>query len=295
MIRLVIGAFVVLFTSMSGLLVYEYTTLKQETARLVEIRDEYQTYTTAFRKILRDYQRLKDDDGASEEDEEKKKEERSFLVLNREPSHLASSTQHYLKERRMGRILSKLQASGQWVSTDAPSLTARHGRMHRRRHRYRDSVLVAAQLARHRALMRGKTLVTDISFAWPIDRSHFWISSFFGMRRKPDRTWGFHYGIDMAAIKGTAVKAAGAGVVVEAGNNKGYGNTVVIMHDNKYRSRYAHLQRISVRVGQQVEQGQYIGTVGDTGLVRKRGRYASHLHFEVYVHGKKVNPLYFFI
>ena len=145
------------------------------------------------------------------------------------------------------------------------------------------------------ALPICKKLVTDISFAWPLDRSQFWISSFYGARRKPDRSWGFHYGIDMAAIKGTPVKAVAPGVVVEAGVNKGYGNTVVIMHNRKYKSRYAHLHRIYVRVGQSVDIGHCIGAVGDTGLVRKRGKYASHLHFEAYVYNKRVNPLYFFV
>ncbi len=92
------------------------------------------------------------------------------------------------------------------------------------------------------------------------------------------------------------VYPAADGVVVEARNAQGYGKTVVIAHNRKYKTRYAHLHTINVRVGQNVTPDMMLGRVGSTGTVRsKRGRdAASHLHFEVYVFGKKVNPMYFF-
>ena len=130
-------------------------------------------------------------------------------------------------------------------------------------------------------------------FSCPIERDSFWISSRFGPRPKPDGSPGFHYGLDMAAIRGTPVKAAGEGVVVEAGYTPGYGNTVVIAHNRKFKTRYAHLAKITTQVGAKVTASTVIGKVGDTGSVRKRGQDASHLHFEVYVFGKRVNPLYF--
>ncbi|MGC2310223.1 MAG: M23 family metallopeptidase [Candidatus Babeliaceae bacterium] len=135
----------------------------------------------------------------------------------------------------------------------------------------------------------------DMIFQWPIEKHAFWLSSPFGSRKKPNGTWRFHTGIDMAAIRGTSVKAAAAGHVVEAYYDKGYGNTVLIMHSRSVKTRYAHLAKIVVVAGQKVETGQMIGTVGNTGHTysHKRGHDTSHLHFEIHVHGKKVNPLYY--
>ena len=100
----------------------------------------------------------------------------------------------------------------------------------------------------------------------------------------------------MAAVKGTPVKAAGTGIVTVASYQSGYGNTVVIVHDRKFKTRYAHLDKILVKTGTEVYQNTVIGKVGATGFVRKKGRDASHLHFEVHVFGKnKVNPFYFMI
>ena len=69
---------------------------------------------------------------------------------------------------------------------------------------------------------------------------------------------------------------------------------VLITHQNHFKTRYAHMQNIRVKVGQQVKKGDIIGTVGNTGNVRHRkGRDGTHLHFEVFVAEKRVNPLIF--
>lgn len=133
----------------------------------------------------------------------------------------------------------------------------------------------------------------DFVFSWPIDLQSFWLSSLFGPRRRPNGHVEFHHAIDMAACKGTPVKAAASGKVVLAQNLSGYGNCVMLEHNSRYKTRYAHLHRIMVRQGQTVDTGDVIGSVGDTGLVRKSGRDASHLHFEVHQDGRRVNPLGF--
>ncbi len=131
----------------------------------------------------------------------------------------------------------------------------------------------------------------DFTFHWPLELHHFWLSSLFGARKKANGQPGFHYGIDLAALKGTPIKAAAAGKVIQAQFIPGYGNNILIQHNKYYRTRYAHLHKINVTTGQQVAQGQKIGTVGDSGSVRKSGRDASHLHFEIYHNGSHVNPL----
>ena len=130
--------------------------------------------------------------------------------------------------------------------------------------------------------------------SWPVDSALFWISSYFGPRTIRGRK-GFHWGIDMAAARGTPVFAAADGSVKEAHYASGYGNYILLVHPDGYKTRYAHLSRIRVKRGQRVRSGQLIGNVGATGKVAKSkwGTSASHLHFEVYNKGKRVNPFYF--
>lgn len=135
--------------------------------------------------------------------------------------------------------------------------------------------------------------VKDV-FRWPVDPSLFWISSYFGPRVLKGRK-GFHQGIDMAAAHGTPVVAAADGYVKEAHYAPGYGNHILLVHPHSYKTRYAHLSKIRVKKGQRVRAGQLIGNVGATGKVTKStwGTSASHLHFEVYSQGKRVNPFKF--
>lgn len=95
-----------------------------------------------------------------------------------------------------------------------------------------------------------------------------------------------HEGIDVTAPTGTPIVAPAAGRVVRAGNDKGFGLTVEIDHGNGILTRFAHCSRIAVRVGQQVTRGQLIAAVGSTGLST-----APHLHYEIHVNGKPVDPL----
>lgn len=88
----------------------------------------------------------------------------------------------------------------------------------------------------------------------------------------------FHSGLDLAAPLGTAVVAAGNGVVSFAGEQSPWGNLVVINHGEGQQSRYAHLGEIRVTTGQQVRSGDVVGTVGNTGSVHSS---EPHLHFEI--------------
>lgn len=118
----------------------------------------------------------------------------------------------------------------------------------------------------------------------PIDGAR--LSSGFGMRRHPILGYSLmHKGSDFAAPTGTPIQAAGDGTVEVAGWNGAYGRYVRIRHSNGYATAYAHMSRLNVRGGQRVRQGQIIGAVGTTG--RSTG---PHLHYEVLVNGKQVNP-----
>ena len=99
------------------------------------------------------------------------------------------------------------------------------------------------------------------------------------------RRYRAHLGTDYGAPSGTPVRATGDGTVTRAGWWGGYGKAIEIRHPNGYSTRYAHLSRVSVRLGQRVGQGDVIGRVGSTGLSS-----APHLHYEFLQRGKHRNP-----
>jgi murein DD-endopeptidase MepM/ murein hydrolase activator NlpD len=98
-----------------------------------------------------------------------------------------------------------------------------------------------------------------------------------------------HTGVDISAPKGKGVVAAADGMVIFAGPRAGYGNIVVIDHKFGTSTRYGHLQRIDVQVGQHVSRNEIIGSVGETGKAT-----GPHLHYEVWQHNIPVNPAKFF-
>ncbi len=117
-------------------------------------------------------------------------------------------------------------------------------------------------------------------FASPL-RDPFRFTSGFGYR------WGrLHAGTDFAAPHGTPIYATADGVVIHAGWQSGYGRLVKIQHEFGIETRYAHNSKLFVQVGQRVSRGQKIAAMGNTG--RSTG---THLHYEVRVGGKPVNPM----
>ncbi|HEX3032469.1 MAG TPA: M23 family metallopeptidase [Bacillota bacterium] len=136
--------------------------------------------------------------------------------------------------------------------------------------------IVARNSSRGSNTSRG--LSGDSRLSWPVGGD---ISSNYGSR------WGrSHNGIDIAGNNGRTVRAAAAGRVVSAGYEGGYGKMVVIRHDNGLTTRYAHLARIEVNTGDQVDRGEAIGIVGSTGNTT-----GPHLHFEVLKSGDFRNPI----
>ncbi len=115
--------------------------------------------------------------------------------------------------------------------------------------------------------------------------------SSFGRRFHPIlKIWKMHTGVDLTAPRGTKIYAAGDGIVFHAGNSSGgYGRIVKINHGFGYTTFYAHMSKVLVRPGQHVKRGDVIGLVGSTGLSQ-----APHLHYEVRINGKPVNPINFY-
>ncbi len=115
------------------------------------------------------------------------------------------------------------------------------------------------------------------------------MSSIFGYRKHPIlQEIRKHKGIDLVAEKGKPVYASADGEVTKSDFHKQYGKRILITHSGNIKTLYAHLMDQFVKPGHHIKQGQLIGTVGETGLAT-----GPHLHFEIWVKEKKINPLLF--
>jgi murein DD-endopeptidase MepM/ murein hydrolase activator NlpD len=292
--KIIIGSVFLAMLGITTLLIFEYRFFHDQAQKMLELKEEYRTYTTAVKKILNEYNAMKEqaaDEALAPATEDPKD---SFIVVNREPAYLRKSMLNYARKQNLEFLLKQVDPN-EWVDY-SDQIKQKSNKNAPRKKRSQRSTKTKGQAYSRFYSDTTLTAIKDINFVWPIKRSDFWLSSFFGPRRKLDKSWGFHYGIDMAACRGTPIVAAAEGIVLEAYFHNGFGNTILIQHNGKYKTRYAHMDKMHVSVGQKVEQGQLIGKVGATGAVRKKkGRDASHLHFEVYSHGKQVNPLSFFM
>lgn len=130
----------------------------------------------------------------------------------------------------------------------------------------------------------------SVEFDWPVDLCDFWVSSLFGPRKHKGIT-KMHHGIDLASLKGTAVRASADGKIITSSTDvPGYGTLIEIKHTKGFTTRYGHLEEILVEEGEQVKKGDLIGTVGAKGNVRGK-KDPSHLHFEIRRYGESLNPL----
>ncbi len=117
------------------------------------------------------------------------------------------------------------------------------------------------------------------------------LSSLFGYRKDPfSGAPRMHQGVDLSGSRGEPIYVAGDGKVVEVRNSFfGYGREIVVDHGFGYKTRYAHLHRMYVKVGDQVKRGDQIATMGNTG--KSKG---VHLHYEVIYRDRRVNPLNYY-
>ncbi|WP_156135579.1 M23 family metallopeptidase [Novosphingobium malaysiense] len=140
---------------------------------------------------------------------------------------------------------------------------------------------MGASLARMDALENGLASIPQVSPAHVA-----YVSSSYGYRSDPfTHAAAFHAGLDFPGPRGSPIYAAAKGKVSFVGRRHGYGNCIEISHGNGLMTRYAHLSGFKAHVGEKVAAGTVIGAMGSTG--RSTG---PHLHFEVRVHGRPVNP-----
>jgi murein DD-endopeptidase MepM/ murein hydrolase activator NlpD len=133
-----------------------------------------------------------------------------------------------------------------------------------------------------------QALLASAPSIWPV---RGWVTSDFSVRLDPytgERV--MHEGLDVAAATGAPVRAPADGTVVFNGMEGGYGHVLVLDHGYGLKTRYGHLSRIDVRLGEKVKRGQFVAAVGNTG--RSTG---PHLHYEVRVNGVADNPRKFIL
>ncbi|WP_223805166.1 M23 family metallopeptidase [Tsuneonella flava] len=136
-------------------------------------------------------------------------------------------------------------------------------------------------LARMEALERGLQGIPQV-----LPASVEMVTSSYGVRRDPfTGAAAMHSGLDFRGPIGAPIYAAAKGVVTFVGQKSGYGNIVEVSHGNGMVTRYAHMSKFSAHVGEKVKAGAVIGAIGSTG--RSTG---PHLHFEVRINGRAVNP-----
>lgn len=143
-------------------------------------------------------------------------------------------------------------------------------------------------------VMAARDRIDDLSMIpsiWPIKvamGTRPWVSSRFGRRRSPfTGTWEMHEALDITAPLDTPLIATADGIIEEVSKDRFLGNYIQIRHNERFSTRYGHLNKFAegIEVGTEVERGQVIGYMGRTG--RSTG---CHVHYEVMVHGERVNP-----
>lgn len=138
------------------------------------------------------------------------------------------------------------------------------------------------------SLSQQKSLLSSTPSMAPVNG---WIASGFGYRISPfTGKRSMHKGVDIAAPIGTPIYAPADGVVIFSGKKEGFGNFIMIAHGYGVVTRYGHNSQNMVQPGERVHRGDQIGTVGMTG--RTTG---PHLHYEVVINGRNVNPMKFIL
>ncbi len=141
-------------------------------------------------------------------------------------------------------------------------------------------------------MLAGQTeIMSEIPNIWPIRGGTGHISMYYGQNENPfsGGQWYLHNGIDISTFRtGDPIIATADGKVIDVSYDAGLGNCVTIQHSHGFLTRYGHMRSFSVRKGQQVAQGQLLGTLGNTGKTT-----GPHLHYEVHLGTSVIDPLRF--
>lgn len=136
----------------------------------------------------------------------------------------------------------------------------------------------------------NRQLLSDIPNFWPVINGLGWVTMEFGPNIHPvEGIWYMHKGIDIAHYPNTPIVAAANGTVTKSGIDQiGYGGYVEIDHSYGFRTKYGHLQEVWVSAGSEVQQGEIIGRMGNTGIST-----GTHLDFQIWIGTENIDPAYF--
>ena len=139
-------------------------------------------------------------------------------------------------------------------------------------------------------LSNQSAVLTSIPNIWPVKGGIGHISMYYGQNENPfSGQWYIHKGIEISTYRtGDPVVATADGKVVTVSFANDFGNYIIIQHNRGFFTRYAHLASFRVYKGQKVEQGQVIGTMGNTGLTT-----GPHLHYEIHLGTDVIDPIQF--
>ena len=218
---------------------------------------------------------------------------RDVTEVARRVASLRDTLEVIRKREAQIRLLAGLPATDSGNATDAPQVAAATDSASRGESIQADveTLIQRADLlsARFAAVSDSLEINTKRFASVPsIMPTAGWLTSQFSRARKHPilHISRPHEGIDVTAPMGAPIIAPASGVVTKVARETGYGNVLEIDHGNGIVTRYAHCSRIDVRQGQRVTRGQRIAAVGKTGLST-----GPHLHYEIHVNGKVVDPL----
>jgi murein DD-endopeptidase MepM/ murein hydrolase activator NlpD len=192
-----------------------------------------------------------------------------------------------LRALKISPIRTKALAAALLLTTSATAALAQDGNMTPNAQAAAQFQAIFQSWKKLDAVQAGGNGAISIPSIQPIAK--FTFTSAYGVRSDPFQgSAAMHAGIDLASPTGTPIYATADGIVDRAEWFGGYGNMVEIEHGKGIATRYGHMSKISARAGERVKRGDLIGYVGSTG--RSTG---SHLHYEVRIDGRAVNPVPF--
>ncbi len=229
----------------------------------------------ADKQILQDFTETKDEIAETKVNLEEDKSEQEYLKENLVESKIELERE----QARSEAIIDDLEATefkGQTMLSEFEQIEA-------------DAEAEIANLARQIAAQSTGDY-TGGQFTWPTP-GYTRVTSPFGYRTHPVTGVKnkFHTGTDVGAPSGVAIVALSGGTVVRSTYSSGYGNNIMIDHGGGYTSLYGHMTSRAVEVGDVVEKGEKIGTVGSTGMST-----GPHLHFEIHKNGEYTDPMSYF-
>ncbi len=195
------------------------------------------------------------------------------------------------KQNELQANVDQKQALNQKLNSDIDTLNAQLAAQEQASKDVENMIQAEIKRQQELAAQNGggsNTVYTGGTLMWPSDTTY--ISDPYGYRIHPITGENkLHAGLDIGAPMGSPVYAAESGTVLSSGWISGYGNAVVIMHDNGLQTLTGHMSSLNVSAGQRVERGDVIGYCGSTG-----NSTGPHVHFEVRVNGETVDPMGYF-